>query len=48
MLNHKRNEFVIIGHPKASTDVSIRNLERFVDERLGSGDHFCTFEDVVQ
>lgn len=42
--NQNQNEAVIIGHPKASTDISINNLERFVSKRLELGDRFDTFE----
>ena len=46
LLKNGYDELVIIGHPKASTNVSISNLERFVDEKLSEGNRFCTFEDV--
>lgn len=41
------DNFVIIGHPKLATDVSIRELESFVDLALSNGDNFCIVDDIV-
>lgn len=48
MLKQGRKELVIIGHPKSTTNVSIDNLGRFIDEKLNSGDCFCTIDTVFK
>ena len=42
-----QNQLVIIGHPKASSNLSIKELERFIDEKLIVGDNFLTFDNVL-
>lgn len=41
------SQLVIIGHPKAASEVSIGNLKKFIDEKLEMGDRFFTFDNIV-
>ena len=47
--NKKRgyDNLVVIGHPKAVTDASLRNLEQFVEKMLAAGNEFHTLDEVV-
>lgn len=38
---------VLIGHPKSATDISIKNLEQFIDNMEHKGNEFCTLENVL-
>lgn len=42
------NNMVIIGHPKAASEASIKNLERFIDEKLHWGDRFLTLDNNLK
>ncbi len=44
----KSGAFVIIGHPKLVSDVSLRIIDDFVNDAVSQGHSFRTFDDVVE
>lgn len=45
--DRENENLVVIGHPKAATDESLRNLEVFVEKALLAGDEFHTMDEVA-
>lgn len=44
---HKHNEFVIIGHPKACTPFALKKLEKFIEQNK-KNHNFLTFSDIPE
>jgi len=42
------DNLVVIGHPKAVTDASLRNLKQFVESMLSAGNEFHTLDEVAK
>ena len=42
-----RNELVVIGHPKITSDASLRNVEKWIGDMISEGNKFHTLDELV-